>query len=185
MWRHYTPSRTDHGSYWFYWTTEDEVAWRHNYQRWMEFINDFKNHGGRVTTGEDAGFIYSLYGFGYIRELELFREAGFHPLEIFRAATLNGAELLGVANQLGTVEEGKIADLVVVPVNPLENIAVLYGTGVLKLNEQNQVVRVGGVRYTIKDGIIYDAPKLLADVRTMVQKAKEKENFKITQPGEQ
>jgi hypothetical protein len=60
----------------------------------------------------------------------------------------------------------------------------LYGTGVLKLNEKNEVVRVGGVRYTIKDGIIYDAPKLLADVRSMVQKAKEKENFKITQPGE-
>lgn len=184
MWRHYTPSRTDHGSYWFYWTTEDEVAWRHNYQRWMEFINDFKNHGGRVTTGEDAGFIYSLYGFGYIRELELFREAGFHPLEVFRAATLNGAELLGVANQLGTVEEGKLADLIVVPVNPMENIAALYGTGVPKLNDKNEVVRVGGVRYTIKDGIVYDAPKLLADVRAMVQKAKEKENFKITQPGE-
>jgi hypothetical protein len=183
MWRHYSPNRTDHGSYWFYWTTEDEVAWKHNYQRWMEFINDFKNHGGRVTTGEDAGFIYSLYGFGYIRELELFREAGFHPLEVFRSATLNGAQLLGIANQLGTVEVGKLADLVVVPVNPLENIAALYGTGALKLNEKNEVTRVGGVRYTIKDGIVYDAPKLLADVRRMVQQAKEKENFKIMQPG--
>jgi len=183
LWRHYTPRRTDHGSYWFYWTTEDEVAWKHNYQRWMEFIDDYKNHGGRVTTGEDAGFIYSLYGFGYIRELELLREAGFHPLEVFRSATLNGAQLLGIDNKLGTVEVGKLADLVVVPVNPLGNIAALYGTGAIQLDANNHVVRVGGVRYTIKDGIVYDAPALLADVRAMVRKAKEKENFKITQPG--
>jgi imidazolonepropionase-like amidohydrolase len=183
LWKHYAPNRTDHGSYWFYWTTEDEVAWKHNYQRWMEFINDFKNHGGRVTTGEDAGFIYSLYGFGYVRELELLREAGFHPLEVFRSATLNGAELLGVGHQLGSVEVGKLADLVVVPVNPLENIAALYGTGAIQLNEKNEVTRVGGVRYTIKDGIIYDAPKLLADVRRMVKEAKQKEDFSLQQPG--
>jgi len=184
LWRHFQPSRTDHGSYWFYWTTEDEIAWKQNYRRWMEFINDFKNHGGRVTAGEDAGFIYSLYGFGYIRELELLREAGFHPLEVFRAATLNGAQLLGVSKDLGTVEAGKLADLVVVPVNPLENIAALYGTGAIRLNVQNEPVRVGGVRYTIKDGIVYDAPKLLADVRKMVEEAKKKEGFRITQPGE-
>ena len=183
LWKHFSPSRTDHGSYWYYWTTEDEVAWKHNYQRWMEFLNDYKNHGGRVTTGEDAGFIYSLYGFGYIRELELLREAGFHPLEVFRAATLNGAHLLGVADQLGSVEVGKLADLVVVPVNPLENIAALYGTGAIKLDEHNEVTRVGSVRYTIKDGIIYDAPKLLADVRRMVREAKQKENFTLAQPG--
>ena len=78
---------------------------------------------------------------------------------------------------------GKLADLVVVPVNPLENIAALYGTGAIKLNENNEVTRVGGVRYTIKDGIVYDAPKLLADVRRMVEQAKQKEKFGITQPG--
>jgi hypothetical protein len=44
-------------------------------------------------------------------------------------------------------------------------------------------VRVGGVKYTIKDGIIYDAKQLLADVKKMVNEAKEKENFKILQPG--
>jgi hypothetical protein len=39
------------------------------------------------------------------------------------------------------------------------------------------------VRYTIKDGIVYDAPKLLSDVRRMVKEAKEKENFTLQQPG--
>src|SRR5258708_10089126 len=184
LWRHFQPSGTDQGSYWFYWPTEDEIAWKQNYRRWMEFINDFKNHGGRVTAGEDAGFIYSLYGFGYIRELELLREAGFHPLEVFRAATLNGAQLLGVSKDLGTVEAGKLADLVVVTVKPLENIDPLYGTGAIRLNHQNEPVRVGAGRYTIKDGIVYDDPKLLAAVRKMVEEAKKKEGFRITQPGE-
>ena len=96
---------------------------------------------------------------------------------------MNGAELLGVSNQLGSVEVGKLADLVVVPVNPLENIAALYGTGAIQLNEKNEVTRAGGVRYTIKDGIVYDAPKLLADVRKMVKEAKQKEKFSLQQPG--
>ena len=183
LWKWYAPNRENHGAYWYDWTTEDEVAWKHNYQRWMEFLNDYKNHGGRVTTGEDAGYIYSLYGFGYIRELELLREAGFHPLEVFRAATLNGAEALGVADQLGTVEPGKLADLIVLSENPLANIGSLYGTGAIKLTDKNEIVRVGGVKYTIKDGIVYDAAKLLADVRRMVSEDKKKTNFHITQPG--
>src|SRR5258708_22073129 len=183
LWKFFTPSRTNHGAYWYYWTTEDEVAWRHNYQRWMEFINDYKNHGGRVTTGEDAGFIYSLYGFGYIRELELLREAGFHPLEVFRAATLNGAESLGVADQLGTVEPGKLADLIVLSENPLANIGGLYGPRPVNLPDKNEIIRAGGVKYTIKDGIVYDATKLLADVRRMVSDDKKKTNFRISQPG--
>jgi imidazolonepropionase-like amidohydrolase len=183
VWRNFAPGRTVHGSYWYYWTTDDEAAWKHNYQLWMQFVNEYKNRGGRVTTGEDAGFIYSLYGFGYIRELELLREAGFHPLEVVRSATLYGAQALGAAADLGTVEAGKLADLVVVTENPLANFASLYGTGAIKLTEKNEVVRVGGVRYTIKDGILYDAPKLLADVRRMVAEQKKKENFEITQPG--
>ncbi len=52
--------------------------------------------------------------------------------------------------------------------NPLENFKVLYGTGHFRLNDNNEPVRVGGVRYTIKDGIVYDARELLQDVREIV-----------------
>ena len=149
----------------------------------MTFINEYKNRGGRVTVGTDSGFIYQLYGFAYPREMELLREAGFHPLEVIRAATLNGAEALGWDDKIGSVEIGKLADFVIVEENPLVNFKVLYGTGAIKLTEDNEVVRVGGVKYTIKDGIIYDAKKLLADVKRMVDEAKAKENFKIIQPG--
>jgi len=183
LWRFYQPSKKSHGSYWHYWGTEQEVAWKNNYKLWMTFINEYKNRGGRVTAGSDSGFIFQLYGFAYIRELELLREAGFHPLEVIRAATLNGAELLGVADKLGSVEVGKLADFVIVAENPLENLKVLYGTGAIKLTKDNKVVRVGGVKYTIKDGIIYDAKRLLKEVADMVKQAKVKEHFKIIQPG--
>ncbi|MDX1554822.1 MAG: amidohydrolase, partial [Xanthomonadales bacterium] len=95
LWDFFQPSRRAHGSYWFDWTTADEIAWKENYRLWMQFLTDYKNHGGRVTLGSDSGYIWKLYGFGYVREMELLQEAGFHPLEVLRAATLHGAEALG------------------------------------------------------------------------------------------
>ena len=183
LWRFYLPSRANHGSYFYYWTTDDEVAWRDNYRLWMTFVNEYKNRGGRVGIGTDSGFIFNLYGFSFVREMELFREAGFHPLEVIRAATLKGAEALGVADRVGSVEPGKLADMVVVAENPLENLKVLYGTGAVKLTAANELVRVGGIRYTIKDGIVYDARKLLADVRRMVRAAKDREGYEIRPVG--
>ena len=183
LWDFFRPHRKAHGSYWFYWTTEDEVEWKRNYRIWMRFLNDYKNRGGRVVTGSDSGFIYKLYGFGYVRELELLREAGFHPLEVLRAATLHGAEALGRDHEIGSVEPGKLADLVVVEENPLANFKVLYGTGAIKLDDDNVPRRVGGVKYTIKDGLVYDARQLLADVREMVRAAKAAEGREIVQPG--
>ena len=160
--------------------TEQEVAWKENYQLWMTFVNEYKNRGGRVTAGSDSGFIYQLYGFGFIRELELLRESGFHPLEVIMSATLNGAEALGAADKLGSIEVGKYADFAILEENPLQNLKVLYGTGALRLDENNEVVRVGGVKYTIKDGIVYDAKKLLEDVKRMVDEKKNGMTFKLT-----
>lgn len=183
LWRFYGPSRISHGSYWLNWGTEQEIQWKENYRIWMQFVNEYKNRGGRVTAGSDSGFIYQLYGFAYIRELELLREAGFHPLEVIRAATIKGAEALGMDKEIGSVEVGKFADFAITEENPLANLKTLYGTGAIKVNDKNEVIRVGGVKYTVKDGIVYDAKKLLADVKEMVLKAKAEEKFEITQPG--
>jgi imidazolonepropionase-like amidohydrolase len=173
----YGPSRESHGAYWYYWTTEDEIAWRHFYQVWFKLVNDYKKMGGRVTTGSDSGFIFQTYGFGYVNELEMLQEAGFHPLEVIQSATMNGAKTLlepmGRPLEFGVIREGLLADMVIVEENPLENFKVLYGTGALKLNDQTRRPGfVGGVKYTIKDGIVYDATKLLADVAAMVEKQK-------------
>jgi imidazolonepropionase-like amidohydrolase len=173
LWDFYRPSRSNHGSYWYDWTTEYEVAWRQNYALWMQFVNEYKNKGGIVTAGDDAGFIYNLYGFGYIQELELLREAGFSPLEVIHSATQQGARLLGHEDQLGTIRVGRKADLVVVKGNPIANLKLLFPTGTLHLNDETgKTERVGGIAYTIKDGIIYDNRILRKEVRDMVAKAK-------------
>lgn len=177
LWQFYQPSRESHGSYWFDWTTSDEIEWKHNYRLWMAFLNEYKNRGGSVCTGSDSGFIYKLYGFDYIRELELLQEAGFNPLEVIRAATLCGAETLMKPKarrpDFGLVRPGYLADLVIVPENPLQNLKVLYGTGTVRLDAEGKPVTVGGIKYTIKDGIVYDARKLLEDVARMVDAAKQ------------
>jgi len=183
LWGFYGPSKISHGSYWHYWGTEQEIEWKKNYQLWMTFINEYKNRGGRVTAGSDSGFIYQLYGFAYIRELELLREAGFHPLEVIRSATLNGAEALGWDDKIGTVQIGKLADFVIIEENPLVNFKALYGTGAIKLTDENEVIRAGGVKYTIKDGIIYDSKRLLAEVKEMVAKKKAETGWELKQPG--
>jgi hypothetical protein len=177
LWDFYQPSRTNHGSYYFRWTSWDEVAWRNFYHRWMAFLNDYKNAGGRVTVSSDAGYIYNLMGFATIEEMELLQEAGFHPLEVIRGATMHGAQALyepsGRAIEVGVLRSGMLADVVLVKENPIEDLKVLYGTGVVRLNDETGVAeRRGGIRYTIKDGIVYDAKALLADVAAMVEAQK-------------
>ena len=179
LWAYYQPSRKNHGSYWYYWTTWDEVAWRNFYRVWMQFLNDYKNMGGRVTASSDAGFIYNTPGFSTIQEMELLQEAGFHPLEVIRSATYHAAEALakpkGTLVDFGVVRPGALADMLIVDQNPVANLKALYGTGALKLNDQTGKPEfVGGVKYTIKDGIIYDAKQLLGDVARMVEEQRRK-----------
>ncbi len=170
----FMPDPRLHGSYHFDWTTADEIAWRDNFRIWMQFINDYKNAGGRIAAGSDAGFIFKLYGFAYIRELELLQEAGFHPLEVIQSATLNGAELLGMQKEIGSLVPGKKADIALVRGNPVSNFKLLYGTGHMRLNrDSGELERAGGVSYTVKDGVVFDAKALLKDVRLMVSRARE------------
>ncbi len=170
----YAPSATNHGSYYKDWTSEDETAWRNFYAKWLRLTKDFHDRGGRVTAGSDPGYIYQTWGFAYIGELEMLREAGLSPLAVIRAATIDGAreiyEPRGTEPPMGRIAVGQLADLVIVPENPLANLKVLYGTGHTRLNyETGAIEQVGGVRWTIKDGIVYDAPALLADVARMVE----------------
>jgi imidazolonepropionase-like amidohydrolase len=170
-------NRDNHGSYFFDWTTANEVTWRNFFHRYMRLVNDYKNMGGRVTTGSDPGYIWQIWGFSYILELEMLAEAGFAPLEVVEAATWNGARTLmepkGAAPDFGLIREGFRADLVIVPENPLQNLKTLYGTGHERLDDAtNTQKRVGGVRWTIRDGIVFDAPALLESVARDVERAR-------------
>jgi len=178
LWDFYVPSRSNHGSYFYDWTTADEIAWKRFYRVWMDFVDDYKDAGGRITVSADAAFIYNQYGFGYIEEMELMQEAGLTPLEVIRAASMHPAEALfepkGQEIQFGVVRPGLLADMIIIDENPLHNLKVLYGTGAVRLNDETgQPERIGGVKLTIKDGIVYDARQLLRDVEEMVNKQKQ------------
>ena len=170
---YFESTRDNHGSYFFDWTTGNEVTWTNFYEVYKKLINDYKVMGGRVTVGSDSSFIWKLFGFGYIEELEMLQEAGFHPLEVVRAATMDGAVTLaeptGQAPTFGIVRPGMVADLVIVEENPLQNFKTLYGTGHQRLSDDNVVETVGGVKWTVARGVAYEADKLLADVREMVE----------------
>ena len=172
VWDGFTPHRSRHAAHFFAWTSEDEAAWAGAYATWGRFLADYHARGGRVLVGTDSGFMYHLHGFGYVRELELLRQAGLAPLEVLRAATLDGARALGLGDETGSVEAGKLADLVVVDADPLADLKVLYGTGALRFDDEGRESRVGGVRWTIKGGVVYDAKALLAEVAAEVAAAK-------------
>jgi adenine deaminase len=112
-----------------------------------------------------------MYGFGLIRELELQQEAGFQPLEVIEHATVNNARILGQEDHLGKIRAGYRADLIVVNGNPLDDLKVLYPTGVDRWVDGKHV-RGGGVEWTVKDGIPYHVPTLMAEVKDMVTKAR-------------
>ncbi|MEP7363990.1 MAG: amidohydrolase family protein [Acidobacteriota bacterium] len=158
----FQPSMQNHGSFFFGWSTEDEVFWKENFRLWMAAVKDFARRGGVVTTGEDAGFIYQMQGFGYARELELHQEAGFAPLEVIQHATSNGARALGKESEIGRVRAGWLADLVVVKGNPLANLKIMRPDS-------------GAIQWVIKDGIPYRASQLMSEVKEIVDKARAEE----------
>lgn len=119
------------------------------FRRIMDYDVAFARAGGLLAAGVDSsGTGGALAGLGDQRNLELLVEAGFTVPEAVRVMTLNGARLLGVDDELGSVEPGKIADLVVVAGDLVEDPAAI-----------RQVVHV------FKDGIAYDPSRLLDSVK--------------------
>ncbi len=118
----------------------------------MTFEKDFAAAGGLLAAGVDpTGAGGALPGFGDQRNYELLIEAGFTPPQTVQIMSLNGARILGIADRLGSVERGKIADLV-----------VLQGD----LAAEPAAIR--RVTTVFKDGVGYDSPRLLATVKGRV-----------------
>ena len=93
----------------------------------------FIEEGVRVVTGTDSGIFINIPGQSLIDELGLFISAGVSPYESLQAATVNGAQVLGMENTLGQVRESFIADLVLVASDPRDDVTVLASpAGVIK-----------------------------------------------------
>ena len=95
------------------------------------------------------------------------QEAGFTTLQVLQHATANNARILGEGARLGRVRTGYLADLAIVNGNPLEDLKVFYPP-----RPNAAAGPGGGVTWTIKDGIPYDAQRLLREVRELVARAK-------------
>ncbi len=98
----------------------DQATYDNLYQNVIRMVADIHKKGGLVVAGTDSPIIPQ--GFGLHVELENYQDAGLSPLEVLRTATINNARALNAEKDLGTVEAGKLADLVVVDANPLSDI---------------------------------------------------------------
>ncbi|MFN0180222.1 MAG: amidohydrolase family protein [Gemmatimonadales bacterium] len=118
----------------------------------LEWERQFVRAGGILGAGTDpTGYGGTVAGYGNIRELELLVEAGFTPLETISIATRNGARILGISDQVGTLEVGKRADAIVIRGDPATHIADM-----------------GKPVVVFRDGIGYDSVKLIAAVKGLV-----------------
>jgi imidazolonepropionase-like amidohydrolase len=103
------------------WSEDDFAAFRSSRPKQDLFLRAFAAAGGRIATGTDASNQLLVPGYSEHRELELLVRAGLSPREALRAATRNGAVLLGV-DSLGLIAPGKVADLLVLSKDPLVDI---------------------------------------------------------------
>jgi imidazolonepropionase-like amidohydrolase len=127
----YAPSSWKNGA-WKRFTTEirqgytaDDIATRKKFvQKELELVQLLHKAGVPFLAGTDTPpGVYIFPGFSLHEELQRFVDAGFTSLEALQTATLNPARFFGMESQLGTIEPGKLADLVLLSANPLENIA--------------------------------------------------------------
>ena len=104
-------------------SAERKDVWRKQWQMNLNLVGAMHQKGVGIMAGTDVGNPYVYPGFGLHDELVLLVKAGLTPMAALQAATMNPARFLNMENDLGTVQKGKIADLVLLNANPLEDIA--------------------------------------------------------------
>ena len=114
----------------------------------MRNVRTVWDAGIPVAMGTDAGNIGTLHGPSVFREMALMQEAGLTPLEVLRSATVNGAKAARREGDLGAIEPGRLADLVILDDDPLRDSANL-----------------SHIRRVIKDGIVFDPIELMRSIQ--------------------
>lgn len=115
-------------------TPQDFAYSRKEFDKDLEVVGAMAKAGVGILAGTDSQNPYTFYGFSLHDELGLLVRAGLTPMQALQASTLNAATFFGMEKDLGTIEQGKIADLVLLDANPLDEIgntkkidAVVYG----------------------------------------------------------
>jgi len=114
----------------------------------MANLKRVQEAGIPVVMGTDAGNIGTLHGPSIYREMRLMAESGLTPLEVLRSATWNAAKTMGLEGKTGEVQEGMLADLVILDADPLAD-----------------VMNLSHVYRTIKGGVVYDPKELMESIR--------------------
>jgi imidazolonepropionase-like amidohydrolase len=122
----------------------DAATARTRLERGLRIVKALHDAGVPIVAGTDEG----IPGYSVHREIELYVEAGLTPMEALQAATIVPARAMKMDGELGTIERGKRADMIVLNANPLDAIR-----------------NIRAVRWTIRDGRVYDAPALWQSVR--------------------
>ena len=126
-------------------TEEDRQEWRKTMELMKEATYKFHKAGGLLINGTDSPGA-ALPGWSVHQEMELFVEAGLTPMAALLTTTLNNAKVLNKEDELGTIEAGKYADLVILDADPLQDIT----------NTQE-------IHLVIKDGLVLDPDVLLEE----------------------
>ena len=122
----------------------DAATARTRLERGLRIVKALHDAGVPIVAGTDEG----IPGYSVHREIELYVEAGLTPMEALQAATVVSARAMKMDAEVGTIERGKRADMVVLNANPLDAIR-----------------NIRSVRWTIREGRVYDAPALWQSVR--------------------
>jgi imidazolonepropionase-like amidohydrolase len=137
--------------------TDDLATRRRFVEKELEVVNVMHRTGVPFLAGTDTPpGVYIFPGFSLHEELQRFVGAGFTPLEALQTATLNPAKFLGLEEQLGTIERGKLADMVLLDANPLDDIR----------NTQKIAGVIANGRYFSRA----DLDKMLAEVEAAAKK---------------
>ena len=100
----------------------------------VKFVGMAHRGGARIVVGSHTWVPYAERGYAYFRELELFQDAGMAPMEIIRAATIENARFLRIDERLGSIDEGKLADMIVVEGDPISDIKYMRNVTRVMLN---------------------------------------------------
>ena len=104
------------------------------FQNMVKFTGLAKKGGVRIVLGSHTWGPYAETGYTYVREMELFQKAGLTTMEIIVAATMENARFFHIDERLGSIEKGKLADIVLVKGDPLRDLRAMYNVTTVMLN---------------------------------------------------
>jgi len=104
------------------WSDEDYANFALSFKKEKTWFRDFFRKGGKIAAGTDSPVPFIIPGYSLHEELRQLVSTGIPAMDVLKTATANAAELLGMQDQLGSIEEGRLADLVILEGNPLDDI---------------------------------------------------------------